>query len=401
MIQVQHLTKVYKIYEQPADRLKQAIFRGRKKFYKEFWPVTDVSFSINKGEIVGLIGANGSGKSTLLQLICGILQPTHGEIKVEGRVAALLELGSGFNPEFTGHDNIFMNAALLGLSTEQIKARYSDIVAFADIGDFIHQPVKTYSSGMIVRLAFAVSSFVDADVLVVDEALSVGDVGFQAKCLERMERLMNQGVTVLLVTHDVQLVKRYCNRVLFLNHGNLAFDGDPEQGVELYLYETRERKSATYALQADSSLKHQYSSFGSIVKTGFMQEGELSPVGIITQGERAKLYVQIRVDASIKSPKIQMTIRDSRGYNLFGYNNLFDQKQLQPDADGNISVCYSFKAALQLGEYSVTLRLDDTDDVDQVNLLDKQVGLLSFTVVAPYRTFDAVVDLGGACEVLS
>lgn len=401
MIEVRHLTKIYKIYDHPADRLKQAIFRGRKNFFKEFWPVTDVSFSIAKGEIIGLIGANGSGKSTLLQLICGILQPTQGEIKVEGRVAALLELGSGFNPEFTGHDNIFINAALLGLSTEQIKARYQEIVAFADIGDFIHQPVKTYSSGMIVRLAFAVSSFVDADVLVVDEALSVGDVGFQAKCLERMERLMSQGVTVLLVTHDVQLVKRYCNRVLFLNHGKLVFDGDPEQGVELYLYETRERKSAAYALQADSSLKHQYSSFGRIMQTGFMQDGELSPAGVITQGERAKLFIQINIDASIKSPKIQMTIRDSRGYNLFGYNNLFDKKQLSPDADGNISVCYSFKAALQLGEYSVTLRLDDTDDLDQVNLLDKQVGLLSFTVVAPCRTFDAVVDLSGECEVLS
>lgn len=402
MIEVHELSKCYKIFENPADRLKQSLFRGKKIFFKEFWPITNISFRVEQGEIIGLVGVNGSGKSTLLQLICGILQPTSGSVQVQGRVAALLELGSGFNPEFTGHDNLFMNAALLGLSSDEIKARYDEIVAFADIGDFLFQPVKTYSSGMVIRLAFAISSFVNADILVVDEALSVGDVGFQAKCLERMERLMQQGVTVLLVTHDVQLIKRYCNRVLYLNKGHLVYDGDPEEGTEIYLAETRERSSAQNKLERSQSLTEAALSYSSEI--GHITEATLSCREIsgssivVGQGERIVLQVKAKVSSALKHPRIQMTVRDSRGYNLFGFNNLYGGKTITADSAGEICVRYSFDANLQSGDYAITLRLDDTDSTDHINLIDKKVGIVDFTVTVPTKRFDAVIDLNGRCE---
>ncbi|MEN0037226.1 MAG: ABC transporter ATP-binding protein [Cellvibrio sp.] len=403
MIEVNKLSKVYKIYEDPTDRLKQSIFRGRKKFYKEFWPIKEMSFTVEQGEIVGIVGANGSGKSTLLQLICGILQPTCGNIYTKGRIAALLELGAGFNPEFTGHDNLFMNAALLGLTKAEIEARYNDIVEFAGIGDFLYQPVKTYSSGMAVRLAFAISSFVDADILVVDEALSVGDAGFQAKCLERMERLMKQGTTVLLVTHDVQLIKRYCNRVLYIKHGKLVYDGSPEEGTEIYLAETKESNSASHQItrSISSSALGFSSQLGSITSASLIVQGAAGKSVVVRQGDRMVLEVHAKISTDLIHPRIQMTVRDGRGYNLFGFNNYYANKKLIADADGNVLVRYAFDVNLQAGDYAITLRLDNVDNVDHVNLVDKQVGVVDFTVVVESKRFDAVIDLNGSCEVIS
>src|SRR3990167_2532409 len=192
-IKITNLSKCYHIYDKPHDRLLQMLMRGRKQYYREFWALNDVSFEIKKGETVGIIGRNGSGKSTLLQMICGTLNPTKGQVETHGRIAALLELGSGFNPEFTGRENVYMNASVLGLSNEEIDARFDDIAAFADIGEFIEQPVKTYSSGMMVRLAFAVIAHVDADILVIDEALSVGDAFFTQKCMRFLRKFMEKG----------------------------------------------------------------------------------------------------------------------------------------------------------------------------------------------------------------
>jgi len=228
-IRVSGLSKCYQIYEQPQHRLLQGLFRGRKQFFHEFWALRDVSFTVKKGETVGIIGRNGSGKSTLLQLICRTLQPTSGTVEFEGRVAALLELGAGFNPEFTGKENVYMNASVLGLSQEEITARYADIVTFADIGDFIDQPVKTYSSGMFVRLAFAVVAHVDADILVVDEALSVGDIAFQNKCMACLRRMTERGATILFVSHDLSTTQTICDRVVWLDGGRVARIGDPVQ----------------------------------------------------------------------------------------------------------------------------------------------------------------------------
>jgi ABC-type polysaccharide/polyol phosphate transport system ATPase subunit len=228
-IRVRNLSKCYQVYEQPQHRLLQGIFRGRKQFFHEFWALRDVSFEVNKGDTIGIIGRNGSGKSTLLQLICRTLAPTSGSVESEGRIAALLELGAGFNPEFTGKENVYMNASVLGLSHAEISARYQDIVAFADIGEFIDQPVKTYSSGMFVRLAFAVVAHVDADILVVDEALSVGDIAFQNKCMAHLRKMTKQGATILFVSHDLSTTQIICDRVVWLESGRVKQIGDPVQ----------------------------------------------------------------------------------------------------------------------------------------------------------------------------
>lgn len=241
-IRVSNLSKRYEIYEAPRDRLKQFILpslqrkfgRPSKQYFREFWALKDVSFEVKKGETIGIIGRNGCGKSTLLQMICGTLTPTNGTIQTNGRIAALLELGSGFNPEFTGRENVYMNASVLGLSNTEIDARFKDIVAFADIGDFVEQPVKTYSSGMMVRLAFAVIAHVDADILVVDEALAVGDAFFTQKCMRFLRTFMQTG-TVLFVSHDTGALVNLCSKAVLINHGQVIEIGSPKNVIEHYL----------------------------------------------------------------------------------------------------------------------------------------------------------------------
>jgi ABC-type polysaccharide/polyol phosphate transport system ATPase subunit len=224
-IRVQNVTKAYQIYDKPQDRLKQSLWRGRKQFYREFKALDDVSFEVKKGETVGIIGRNGSGKSTLLQIICGTLAPTSGGVEVNGRVAALLELGAGFNPEFSGRENIYLNAAILGLTKKEIDDKYDEIITFANIGDFIEQPVKTYSSGMYVRLAFAIAISVSPDILIVDEALSVGDLNFRNKCMKRIKLLRDAGVTVFFVSHDLGTVQTICDKAIWLNDGKIREQG--------------------------------------------------------------------------------------------------------------------------------------------------------------------------------
>ncbi len=249
-IEVRGVSKSYRIYPRPYDRFRQAFAWGRRQYYREFHALSDVSLTVRRGETVGIIGRNGSGKSTLLQIIAGTLAPTHGEVAVSGRVAALLELGSGFHPEATGRENVFMNGAILGLSQAQIAERYDDIVAFAEIGEFVDQPVKTYSSGMTVRLAFAVAAHVSADILIVDEALSVGDEGFQRKCFSWLERFQQRGGTVLFVTHGAQTVVKLCERAVLLDHGTRLAIGPAKPVVDVYqklLYGTRLQQQALIA----------------------------------------------------------------------------------------------------------------------------------------------------------
>ncbi|MEA9598536.1 ABC transporter ATP-binding protein [Polynucleobacter sp. AP-Sanab-80-C2] len=243
VLSVKNLSKHYEIYEKPGDRLKQFIFpkfsrlfgKAPKKYYREFLALDNISFDLKRGETVGIIGRNGSGKSTLLQMICGILKPSSGSIEVRGRIAALLELGSGFNPEFTGRDNVYMNGSILGLSKEEIDQRYDEICAFADIGEFIDQPINCYSSGMIVRLAFAVIAHVDADILIVDEALSVGDAFFNQKCMRFIREFQSNGGTLLFVSHDTGAVLNLCNGAILLSHGQIIARGSPKEATKHYL----------------------------------------------------------------------------------------------------------------------------------------------------------------------
>lgn len=255
-IHVQNLSKCYQIYNTPRDRLKQFVMprlqrmtgQTPKLYFHEFWALKDISFEIKKGETVGIIGRNGSGKSTLLQLICGTLSPTAGSVETNGRIAALLELGSGFNPEFTGRENVYMNAAVLGLSKEEVDERFDDIAAFADIGQFIEQPVKTYSSGMFVRLAFAVNIMSTPEIMIVDEALAVGDMNFQAKCMTALTRIQDRGATVLFVSHDIGALKGLCSRGVFLEYGMVQAIGPAGDVAEHYVRKMREEMNAEYAI---------------------------------------------------------------------------------------------------------------------------------------------------------
>ena len=233
-IRTRGLGKLYPIFDKPSDRLKQMLLRGRRKLYREFWALRDLDLEVRRGETVGIVGRNGSGKSTLLQLICGVLSSTCGELQINGRVAALLELGSGFNPDFTGRENVYLNGALLGLTVAQVDDRFDAIAAFADIGDFMNQPVRMYSSGMYVRLAFAVAASVDADILVVDEALAVGDELFQRKCFARLHSFQRSGGTVLFVSHSAPIVTELCDRALLLERGKRVVVGAAGQVVKQY-----------------------------------------------------------------------------------------------------------------------------------------------------------------------
>ncbi len=234
-ISVKNIGKCYEMYAKPHHRLFQTLHRGKKQFYKEFWALQNISLEVKKGECIGIIGRNGCGKSTLLQIIAETLAPTTGGVEVNGRVAALLELGSGFNPEFTGRENVYMNGTVLGLSRKEIDEKFADIEAFADIGEFINQPIKIYSSGMKLRLAFAVQTFVDPDILIVDEALAVGDAAFQMKCTNRMRKMIDNGVTILFVSHSMQSIRTFCSRAIWLENGKMIASGDSPDITSRYL----------------------------------------------------------------------------------------------------------------------------------------------------------------------
>ena len=253
VLSVRNVSKCFEMYEKPIHRLYQTICAGKKKFYREFWALRDINFDVRRGECVGIIGRNGAGKATLLQIITGTLAATTGTVELKGRVAALLELGSGFNPEFTGRENVYLNGSILGLSRKEIDERYDDIVAFADIGEFIDQPVKTYSSGMMIRLAFAVNVFVDPEVLIVDEALAVGDAAFQRKCFMRMDALREKGVTLILVTHDTGVVKERCNRAIYLKDHVVKRDALSDDVVAEYMRDLFPEECGGFASKKCSS----------------------------------------------------------------------------------------------------------------------------------------------------
>ncbi|SIP88107.1 ABC-type polysaccharide/polyol phosphate transport system, ATPase component [Solilutibacter tolerans] len=288
LIRVQNLSKAYRVYSSPRERLQQFLSAGvsrllgspEREYGKEFHALQDISFSVGRGETVGIVGRNGSGKSTLLQIICGTLASTHGTVSTQGRVAAMLELGSGFNPEFTGRENIYLNASILGLSKAEVDARYEDILRFADIGDFVNQPLKTYSSGMVVRLAFATSIHVQPDLLVIDEALAVGDTAFQQKCLSRIRAMQESGVTILLVTHSSNALIEFCDRGIYLKKGRLVMDGDCREVVKLYADDlVEEEGGVVYSAPVRESADSVAPTSGSLDKVALEAvEGELPNV---------------------------------------------------------------------------------------------------------------------------
>src|SRR4030042_2418113 len=326
-IRVNNLGKCYEIYNAPCDRLKQFVAPrlqrlfgpSPKQYFREFWALKDVSFEVKKGETVGIIGRNGSGKSTLLQLICGTLTPTSGTIETSGRIAALLELGSGFNPDFTGRENVFMNGAILGLSQEEIKERFEDIAAFADIGEFIEQPVKIYSSGMLVRLAFAVSVCVDPAVLLIDEALAVGDAAFQFKCMDRLRILTSNGTTILFVSHDMGMVKNFCHYVLYLHGGQERARGAPDEMAELYFLDMRDEQRR-YATGGKAVTVKPFLGEKNGIAFGTEEGHVLSACFTNSQGLFSSYImgeeIDVRVEAkyldSVSNPFISLIVQDRR-----------------------------------------------------------------------------------------
>ena len=400
-ISAENLSKCYQIYDAPKDRLLQMLVRGRKRFYREFWALDDVSLTIAKGETVGIIGRNGSGKSTLLQLICGTLMPTRGSVRGHGRIAALLELGSGFNPEFTGRENVYVNAAVLGLSRAEIDARFEDIIAFANIGDFIDQPTKIYSSGMLVRLAFAVSVCVEPQILIVDEALSVGDASFQFKCLNRLEELAAKGTTLLFVSHDMSMVKRFCHRVIYLCAGRVVASGSPDEMAELHLLDMRDEQrrwasGGVIPVTRKSFIGGQEGmAFGT-------EEGHISAVCFTNTQQLCSSYlygddIEIRVEAmlheSITQPNISFTVQEARLLVIGGGNFA-----LQPGPVENgwrrAAITVRFPANLAEGRYHVTLKLLHGATEDTSQLIEKQVAPLAFDMLPSPRQFLGMVDLG-------
>lgn len=413
-IKVSNLSKCYHIYDNPRDRLKQFVLprfqriigRTPRSYHRDFWALKDVSFEVKKGETVGIIGRNGSGKSTLLQMICGTLNPTSGSIQSSGRIAALLELGTGFNPEFTGYENVYMNAAVLGLSKEEIDARLDAIAAFADIGAFIDQPVKTYSSGMMVRLAFAVIAHVNADILVIDEALAVGDAFFTQKCMRFLRKFMENG-TVLFVSHDTAAVVNLCQKTVWLDKGQSKFEGTPKDAAEMYLatlYEAQQGKSVVNPQLQDKEQERaiveatQYrdmrldfindtnlrndielfmfcpenNSFGlggaQVIGVAFAnQDG--CPFSWIVGGELVTLSVCCRANKKICSPIVGFVVKDRLGQSIFADNTFIQymEKPLVVKVGQHFETKFTFyMPILPTGEYSVCIAIAEGTQHDHI-----------------------------------
>ncbi len=370
VISVQNVGKMYRLYDRPQDRLKEQLFwRFGKHFGREFWALRDVSFEVRRGETVGIVGRNGSGKSTLLQIVSGTLAPTLGEVKLSGRVAALLELGSGFNPEFTGRENVFLNGSILGIDPEEMAFRYSEIVAFADIGDFIDQPVKLYSSGMVVRLAFAVQACIHPDILIVDEALAVGDASFQRKCYQRLDDLRDRGASILFVSHDINAVTNLCTRAILLEAGQVISHGSALQVCDLY-------QKRLFSSEINGLLQ-EYGD-GTAEFTNIWFEGA-DGTAITTLSSGAEFYFcyQVHFRQPSSEPVFGLRVRNIQGVALVSTNTyLMGRRTGHYEADESVTVKWQLRLPLAPGYYffSCGCSYADTDQfmcrkVDAVKML--------------------------------
>ena len=377
-IRVDHVTKIYKLYNKPSDRLKESLGLSRKVNFQEKYALNDISFEVKKGETVGIIGTNGSGKSTILKIITGVLNPTQGEVQVDGRISALLELGAGFNMEYTGVENIYLNGTMMGFSEEEIDARLEDILSFADIGDYVYQPVKTYSSGMFVRLAFAVAINIDPEILIVDEALSVGDVFFQAKCYRKFEEFKKQGRTILFVSHDLGSISKYCDRVVLLNQGVKMDEGAPKAMVDLYkrLLVHQEEEAQAQAQESDekesASAQADLQVQGGVWKDSLATNPEVLEYGekqaevvdfavldqsgritnTVEKGSEFTIRMKVAFRETVEDPIFAYTLKDLKGTEITGTNTMFEKVSVDTQNPGDVrEISFVQKMDLQGGEY--------------------------------------------------
>lgn len=378
VISARNLGKRFAIYDKAYHPLFDILFRGARKFHREFWALKDVSFDVARGETVGIVGRNGSGKSTLLQLICGTLTPTTGEVETHGRVAALLELGSGFNPQFTGRENVFLNGAILGLSREQIADRYDEIAAFADIGEFIDQPVQTYSSGMVVRLAFATAIHVSPDILVVDEALAVGDTAFQTKCLTRIRQMQSSGVSILLVTHNLNTIIEYCDRAIYLKRGDMIGAGPAREMAKRYsadlvsaeggiAVQAPNAKASTGAVPAATGSAMGNGSDGAIpgieIQGVEFLDAESRPRAVFQFGEHLTICLRVNANRAILHPCFGIQLKSVDGIVLWSLTTQMLETELAAIAQGQAClVKWNLQANFSGARYVVAIGAGEIAD---------------------------------------
>ena len=441
-IEVKDVAKVYRLYDKNTDRLKESLGLTKKNLHKDFYALKGVSFDVEKGQSVGIIGTNGSGKSTILKIITGVLTPTSGEVKVCGTVSALLELGAGFNMEYTGIENIYMNGTMMGFSKTEMDAKLDEILKFADIGDFVYQPVKSYSSGMFVRLAFALAINVEPEILIVDEALSVGDIFFQSKCYHHMDELRKKGTTILMVTHDMSSVLKYCDKAVLLNDGDKVAEGRPGEIIDLYKRILAGQYDADEVLKAQSDNSENVhaaagktagsSGEGGNAAVSAAAEGsgaelmrssmtvnpnvneygdnraEIYDFGIldkdgrltnlILKGETFTIRERIRFNAHVEAPIFTYTFRDKKGNDLTGTNTLFENADVKTAEKGDeYEVEFTQRMDLQGGEYLLSMSCTGFEQGEHV-VYHRLYDLLNLTVISNKNTV-GVYDMNSEVRV--
>lgn len=412
-IRVDHLSKVYKLYNKPSDRLREAL--GMKVSVREHYALNDVDFKVNKGETVGIIGTNGSGKSTILKIITGVLNPTKGQVVVDGRISALLELGAGFNMEYTGIENVYLNGTMIGFTKEEIDAKLQDILDFADIGDFVYQPVKSYSSGMFVRLAFAVAINIDPEILIVDEALSVGDVFFQAKCYRKFDEFKEMGRTILFVSHDLGSISRYCDRVILLNKGVKLDEGKPKDMVDLYkkvlVHQDGEKPEGTSSVkEAPKTVKwkkpfeinpnaNEYGTKAAEIIDYTILDENGTDTNTIEKFTDFTIKMRVKFHEEIDDPIYAFTIKNLQSTEIAGTNTMFEKIAIPPQKAGSIQeVSFTQRMNLQGGEYLLSLGCTGYHD-GEFDAYHRLYDICNITVMAVKNTV-GFVDMDSTIEVV-
>ena len=440
-ISVDNVTKLYKLYDKPSDRFKEALGFSKRKKYKEHYALHNLNFQVKKGECVGIIGTNGAGKSTILKIITGVLNPTEGEVKIDGRISALLELGAGFNMEYTGIENVYLNGTMIGFSKEEIDAKLEDILKFADIGDFVHQPVKTYSSGMFVRLAFAVAINIDPEILIVDEALSVGDVFFQSKCFKKFEEFKKLGKTILFVSHDLGSISKYCDRAILLNKGHKLTEGTPAEVIDVYkkvlvgqydetssdnnkddfdlnnetkpnqVQNTDKNSKDKQNLEEDKEgglwkdncmLNPNYEEYGDhivdIVDFAVVDERGVYTSTLI-KNTPFTIKVKIRANQEVENPIVAFTIKDIKGTDITGTNTMFEKVNIGVVKAGEEkTICFTQNNDIQGGQYLMSLGCTRYE-CDEFKVYDRLYDVCNLSIISDKNTV-GFYDMNSKIEVI-
>lgn len=436
VIVVRNVSKKFRLFASPKERLLEALHPFRRQYHHEFWALRDVSFEVRRGEVLGILGRNGSGKSTLLQIICAVMQATNGEVRVDGRVSALLELGAGFNPEFTGRDNVILNGAIMGFSRKEMLRRLPEIEAFADIGEFFDQPVKTYSSGMFVRVAFAAAIHVDPDILVIDEALAVGDAKFQRKCLLQIEKIRAGGAAILFVSHSLETITSLCSRAIILENGTLVSDGEPKVIAEKYLtllFSESKAGATIEPLQEEASLasaqrtqelqqtgsaafmggsiwtdvpisqrsgynRHEIrtTNGGAVILDYVMMANGRTDLSSIASGTALTIFMKVQFTEDVTQPIVGFELKTDKGVTIISSNTFLSQTPLKPVQQGEMKVYQlDLSTPLNEGDYFVDLGIAKYDGSQGGAVLDVRRSIIHLIVnPAVEKRFNGIVDIG-------